>query len=242
MVRCYTSVVVTDLVAGVYDALRGALYLVTHPRLWKFVLAPAIVAAVILVVAVGSVVSILSGPIATLAAFLPGSWADNVLELLAGVVLTIVGLTLFLSIAATIAGPFNEMLSESIEERETGASSSPFRLVTFLADLVVGLVHAIRRVAVYLVIMLGLLILGIAIPVVGSALSMICLRFRMVTTPHALPRQGRVSPSAALANARARRDRRDPRHRARSQRPRSRDRCHRGDAALAVRGAASRRT
>jgi CysZ protein len=165
--------VISELIAGIYDGLRGALYLVTHPRLWKFVLAPALVAAAILAVAVGSAVGILSGPIATIAAFLPGSWADNVLELLAGVVLTIIGFTLFLSIAATIAGPFNEMLSESIEERETGALSPPFRLLTFLRDLVVGIVHALRRVSVYLVVMIALFVLGIVIPVVGTALSMV---------------------------------------------------------------------
>lgn len=162
-----------DLLRGVFDALRGAAYLVTHPRTWKFVIAPAIVAAVLLIVAIGSVLTLLSGPIAALAAYLPGSWADNVLQLLAGVVLAIASVVIFVSVASMIAGPFNEMLSEAIEEHETGATSPPFRLVPFLRDLVVGLAHAARRVAVYLVVMIALLVAGIAIPVVGSVIALL---------------------------------------------------------------------
>lgn len=162
-----------DLLRGVFDALRGAAYLVTHPRTWKFVIAPAIVAVILLVVAIGSVLGLLSGPIAALAAYLPGSWGDNVLRLLAGVALAMLSLVIFVSVASMVAGPFNEMLSESIEERETGVASPPFKLGPFLRDLVVGIVHAARRVAVYLVVMIVLLIVGIAVPVVGSLIAMI---------------------------------------------------------------------
>jgi CysZ protein len=157
----------------VLDAMRGAVYLATHPRLGKFVIAPAIVAAILLVLAIGSALGLLGGPIATLAAFLPGSWADNVLRLLAGVILTVASAAIFVSVAALIAGPFNEMLSEAIEERETGVASPPFRLLAFLRDLVVGIVHAARRVAVYLVVMIVLLVIGVAVPVVGSVIAMV---------------------------------------------------------------------
>jgi CysZ protein len=163
--------VVADLLRGVFDALRGAAYLVTHPRLWKFVLAPAIAAALLLVVAIGSVLHLLERPIAALAAVVPGSWADNVLQLLAGVILTIASVVIFVSVAAMVAGPFNEMLSESIEEHETGVASPPFRLLGFLRDLVVGIAHAARRVAVYLVVMAVLLVIGVGVPVVGTVIA-----------------------------------------------------------------------
>lgn len=162
-----------DFLRGVFDALRGAAYLVTHPRTWKFVIAPAIVAVILLVVAIGSVLTLSSGPIAALAAYLPGSWGDNVLQLLAGVALAIASVVIFVSVASMIAGPFNEMLSESIEEHETGVGSPPFKLGAFLRDLVVGLIHAARRVAVYLVVMIVLLVIGIAVPVVGSVIAMV---------------------------------------------------------------------
>jgi CysZ protein len=167
-VICYTVDVLKELAAGVYDGLRGAIYLAARPRLWKWVFAPAVVAAVILIVAIGWILGLLSAPIAALAAYLPGAWADNVLRLLAGVVLAVLSVTIFISLAALIAAPFNEMLSEAIEERETGVPSPKFRVLRFLGDVALGIAHAARRVSVYVVIMLGLLVLGVAVPVVGT--------------------------------------------------------------------------
>lgn len=157
-----------ELAGGVLDGLRGALYLVRHPRLWKYVLAPLVVAAVLLAFGVGGALTLLSGPIAALAALLPGTWADNVLTLLAGVALTIASITILISVAALVAGPFNEMLSEAIEEQETGAASPPFRVLGFVRDVVVGIYHAARRVFVYLLVLAVLLVIGVAIPVVGT--------------------------------------------------------------------------
>ncbi len=159
---------VAELTGGIYDGVRGAAYLVSRPRLWKYVLLPAIVAVAILVFAIGSALTLLSGPLAALAAYLPGTWADNVLELLAGIALTIASFSILISIAALIAGPFNEMLSETIEEAETGVPSPKFRLLGFLRDLLVGLFHAARRVSIFLVVMIVLLVLGVVIPVVGT--------------------------------------------------------------------------
>jgi CysZ protein len=160
-----------ELLGGAYDSLRGAAFLARHPRLWIYVLLPAVVALVLLVVAIGWTLTALSGPIAAFAAFLPGSWADNVLELLAGIVLTILSFTILISLAAVIAGPFNEMLSESVEERVTGKPGEKWRLMRFLRDLVVGIWHALRRVSIYLVVMAALLVLGVVVPVVGSVIA-----------------------------------------------------------------------
>src|SRR5688500_13823951 len=115
-----------ELVRGAYDGLRGAAYLARHPRLWVWVLAPMALAAVILIVTVGSVLGLLSAPIAGIAAYLPGEWADNVLKLVAGVLLTIASFSIFISVAALVAAPFNEELSESIEEKETGVPGPRF--------------------------------------------------------------------------------------------------------------------
>lgn len=160
-----------ELVLGVYDGLRGAAYLARNPRLWVWVIAPALVAIFILVVAVGSILSLLSGPIAGLAAFLPGTWADNVLTLVAGIVLSIASVSIFISLAALIAAPFNEQLSESIEERVTGEPGPRFSITRFLVDLVIGIAHAARRVFVYVVVMGALLVVGIAVPVIGTVIA-----------------------------------------------------------------------
>ena len=162
-----------QLVLGMYDGLRGAAYLATRPRLWGWVIAPAILAAVLLIAVIGSVLGLLSRPIAALAAYLPGTWADSVLTVLAGVVLAIASVSIFISLAALIAAPFNEELSESIEEQETGVPGPKFRPLRFLVDLVVGMAHAARRVAVYVVVMGVLLVVGIVVPVVGTVIAMV---------------------------------------------------------------------
>lgn len=160
-----------ELTLGVYDGLRGAAYLAGHPRQWKWVIAPAVVALVLLVVVVGWILGMLSAPIAAVAAFLPGTWADNVLTIVAGVVLAIASVSIFISLAALIAAPFNEMLSESIEETVTGVPAPKFRFFRFLGDVAIGIAHAARRVFVYILVMGTLVIVGIAVPVVGTVIA-----------------------------------------------------------------------
>ena len=157
-----------ELGRGVYDGVRGAAYLVSHPRLWGWVLAPAVVIALVFAAVIGAIHGMLGAPIATISAFVPGHWLDNVLEIAATIILLIASYSLFISASAVIAGPFNEMLSESIEERETGEPAPRFSLLRFLLDAAVGAIHAIRRVIVYLVVIGLLLVVGIAVPVVGT--------------------------------------------------------------------------
>jgi CysZ protein len=160
--------VLGELVKGVHDGLRGATYLARNPRLWVWVILPAIVAAVVLIAAVTALVAVLSPWIAAIAAYLPGSFAENVLKVLVWIVALIASFSIFVSVAALIAAPFNEELSESIEERETGVPGPKFRVIRFLVDLVIGMLHAVRRVFIYLVVMGSLLILGLVVPVVGT--------------------------------------------------------------------------
>lgn len=159
---------IRDFVLGVYDGFRGAAYLLAHPRLWGWVLAPAVVAGIVLVLAVGGLVTWLSAPLAAVAAFLPGHWGENVMKLLVGLAGTVLSITIFISFAALIAGPFNEELSESLEEHETGVAPPKWRLGRFLWDLAVGLVHSARRAFAYLLVIVALLIVGVAVPVAGT--------------------------------------------------------------------------
>lgn len=164
---------VGELARGVHDGLRGARYLGAHPRLWIWIAAPAVVTVVLLVLAISWVLSALSAPIAAVSAFVPGGWLDNVLEIVATIVLAIGSLAVFASVSSVIASPFNEILSETVEERVTGVPGPRFRVLGFLGELVVGMAHATRRAAVYLVTMLALLVIGLAVPVVGTAAALV---------------------------------------------------------------------
>ena len=164
---------VGDFARGVADGVRGAAYLARRPRLWRWVIAPAAIAAVLLVIAIGGILGALGAPIAAVAAVLPGSWADNLIKIAATIVLAIASVSIFISLAALIAAPFNEMLSEAVEEQVTGVASPRFRLGRFLVDLAIGIAHAARRVAVYVVTMGLLLLVGVVVPVAGPVLATI---------------------------------------------------------------------
>ena len=128
-------------------------------------LAPAVAAAILLILAVTWLWSALRNLIHHV---IPVYWAGSVLEIIAVLALAFASISICISVAALIAGPFNEMLSESIEEHLTGVPGPRLRLGRFVVDLVVGIAHTLRRVLVYLVVMGALLVLGVVVPVVGT--------------------------------------------------------------------------
>jgi CysZ protein len=120
---------------------------------------------------IGAILAFVSPWIAAIVAFVPGQWAERLIEIVAWIVLAIASMSIVLSLAALIAGPFNEMLSEAIEEKVTGVPGPKFRLGHFLVDAITGAIHALRRIAIYLFLMGLLLLTGLLIPVVGTVLS-----------------------------------------------------------------------
>ena len=162
---------VPDLVRGVHDGLRGATYLARNPRLWIWVVLPAVLIGLALFFVIGAILTVVSPWIAAVVAFIPGHWAERLIEIVAGIILAIASLSIVLSLAALIAGPFNEMLSEAIEERITGVPGAKFRLDHFLYDALVGTIHTLHRITVYLILMGLLLLTGILVPVIGTALA-----------------------------------------------------------------------
>ncbi|MGE0872107.1 MAG: EI24 domain-containing protein [Kofleriaceae bacterium] len=159
-----------EVARGAGDTLRGAAYLARNPRLWPWVIAPAVVALVLLVIVAGWLLSVASAPIAAVSAWLPGEWLDNVLRIIATIIVAVLGVSVFVSVASLIAGPFNEMLSERVEARVTGAPSPPFSVLGFVVDLVVGITHAARRIVRYL-ILLALLLVVALVPAIGPVLA-----------------------------------------------------------------------
>jgi CysZ protein len=160
-----------ELSAGIGDGFRGASHIFRHPRLWIWVLLPAVIIAILLILLIGALIAWLSPFIAAVAAYLPGEWAGNVIKILLGIILTIASFSVVFSIASIIAGPFNELLSEAIEEQITGTKGGKFRVLGFLHDIAIGLIHSLRRIFIYLLTMGLLLIVGLVIPVVGTAVA-----------------------------------------------------------------------
>lgn len=167
------------IVKSTHSLLSGAIYipkairlLTRHPRLWLYCIAPIIIASLVGV----SLIAVLLGPVA--GTLVPaGLWAGPwYLDIVTGVIVcSIIIASVFLAFVLinVIAGPFNEVLSQRVEEI-TGRTvqGAPFRWKIFLQDSV----RAIREETKTLVflggIQLVLLLLNL-IPVIGSVIYMV---------------------------------------------------------------------
>lgn len=159
-----------QLTRGLGDVGRGFSFLNAHPRLWGWVIAPALVTALILGALVVLASRMLDGIVTKLTGYLPSFLADVAgwgLSLLVIIGLVAGAILLFVSVAGAIAGPFCEMLSEAVEEKLTGKSSPPFSLPQFVVDAGKGIAHSLRRLITSLLAALLLVILSF-IPLLGS--------------------------------------------------------------------------
>ncbi len=131
---------------------------------------PAIVTLLVLVGLVIGVAALVEPLIAWVAAHVP-SWLEAIVSwILRIVVIAGVGMAavvIFVGVAGMIAGPFNEMLSEAVEEELTGRAGPPFSFGAFVREALVGVAHALRRLALSLVWLVLLFALGF-VPVVGT--------------------------------------------------------------------------
>lgn len=150
--------------------MRGYRFLAARPRLWGWVVAPAVVTLLLLIAAIWGVVAATTPLVAWVTGWMPASiegWASGLLWLLVVLALGFGALLVFVSVAGVVAGPFNELLSAAVEEALTGVAGPRFSLAGFLRDAVVGVLHGLRRLLVFV---LGAVVLFAIsfIPVIGT--------------------------------------------------------------------------
>jgi CysZ protein len=164
-----------ELGRGAGDLGRGFAFLNQHPRLWGWVIAPAIVTVLVLAAIVMAVMKIASGLVARMTSWMPdaiagvGSWVVWIIVLAA---LVFGAMMVFVSIAGVIAGPFNELLSEAVEEEITGVKGPAFSFGVFVKSALRGIGHGIKRVIVSLLGAVLLFALGF-VPVVGTIAALV---------------------------------------------------------------------
>ncbi len=161
---------VSDVSTGFSDLGRGFAFLNKHPRLWGWVLAPALVTLLVMVGLIAGVAYLIDPAVDWLTGWLPGflqGIASALVWLIAIVGLGAGALLIFVAVVGIVAGPFNEMLSEAIEAKLTGKPGPRFALGAFLRSFAVGVVHGVRRLVVAVMSFLLLFLLGF-IPVIGT--------------------------------------------------------------------------
>lgn len=160
----------TSFGKGVSDMAWALALLARSPRLWGYVLAPALVALLLAVAAL----YFLFGPLLSYAdqvtAWLPGwlSFVGGLLRALVIVALAGAGYVIFLAATALCTAPFCEQLSESVEISLGGETPPGFSFSTLLKDLVMGVSHSLRRIVSYLLVMGALFVAALILPVVGA--------------------------------------------------------------------------
>jgi len=165
-----------ELFKGAGDLARGARVLFAHPRLLLWLLAPAAATLLVITAVIWGVFALSDPASAWVHAHVPGwlaGWLGTVLRVAVVSGLAVGGLLVFVTVSGLLAGPFCEMLSEAVEERLTGKPSPGFSVTAFLRGMVAGIVHAARRLLVYLFTLVLVFVVGAAIPVVGSALALL---------------------------------------------------------------------
>lgn len=159
-----------ELGRGLGDVGRGFRFLNAHPRLWSWVMAPAAITLVLLGAMIYLVLRIADSLVARVTSWLPdaiagaGGW---VIWVIVFVALIFGAFLVFVSVAGIVAGPFNEMVSEAVEEQVTGKRGPAFSFGAFTTSFARGIGHGLKRVVAAVVGALLLFVLGF-VPVIGS--------------------------------------------------------------------------
>ena len=159
------------LVPAPLYVVKGALFIRAHRILWKYAAAPLAISSVVLGVAYAVAYWLFLRLVSPLAA---EAWYWQVLYYVAAVIVTILLLVLvfflFSLVAAAIAAPFNELISEKTESLVKGVfQDTPFSVIGLLRDSVRGIGQSLARLGTYL----GVLVVSLPlllIPVVGHML------------------------------------------------------------------------
>jgi CysZ protein len=168
------SAVMVQLLRGAGDVARGWRFLLAHPRLLIWVVAPAVVTLLLIIAVIWAGVVLADPAMVWVAAHLPdwlSGWVSGLLRLVVIGCLALIGYLVFVTMAGVLAGPFCEMLSEAVEERVTGREAPGSTVRAFARGLVMGLVHAMRRLLVSVFTVVLVFVLGAAIPVIGPILA-----------------------------------------------------------------------
>jgi len=160
---------------GMSYPLQGFRLVLTHPNTWKYLLAPMALSLLALIAALYGTTQLVQMLMASRIAA-----ADNVAEQSALWLFTAflyvgsfaVTMVFTYVLANLLAVPFNDRLSERVEQLTLGPLDEPFRLGTMVTDLLQSVVHSALSLLLWSVVMAGLVALNI-VPVFGSVFSVI---------------------------------------------------------------------
>lgn len=172
---------------GLSYVIRGMRFVyLQHPRLARYWLFPILITAAALAsvfYGAGALYDDLSGLVWNM---FPESWNEVTgvlgallavlkwfLEVIAGVVITLLGLLLVLLISNVVAAPFNDALSEAVENILTGDTPPPFSFKRMVADVFRTVRLELLKVLVYVAVVGPMFLASFFVPGLGQVISLV---------------------------------------------------------------------
>lgn len=154
-----------------FYVLQGARFLRDHRVLWKYAAAPVAISTVVLGLSYYLLYHFFTS---LLHGIMGEGWYWQVLYYLivvvAAVLLLVVFFFIFTLVGSAVAAPFNELISEKTEQLVTGDfRETPFSFLQLLKDSGRGLLHSLRILGIYLLLLVVALLL-LLIPGFGGPL------------------------------------------------------------------------
>jgi CysZ protein len=157
-----------------------------HPKLARYWLFPVLITGLALAGVFYGAGSYNEDVGAALWSLFPESWNDVtgwvggllsalrwLIELIAGILMTLLGLVAVLLLSSVVAAPFNDALSEAVEHILTGQPAPPFSFSRMLADIVRTVRLEIGKALLYLVVVGPMFLASFFIPGVGQLVSLV---------------------------------------------------------------------
>ena len=172
---------------GLSYALRGARFVyLQHPQLARYWVFPVLITAFALgavFYGAGSYYDDLGGAVWSL---FPESWNEVTgwvggllsalrwfIELIAGILITLLGLVMVLVFSSVVAAPFNDALSEAVEHILTSELAPPFSFSRMLADIARTIRLELLKVLVYVAVVGPMFLASFIIPGLGQVISLV---------------------------------------------------------------------
>jgi uncharacterized protein involved in cysteine biosynthesis len=155
-----------QFIAGASSPLRGAAFIMRHGSLWPLCIAPLVINGLLLFIVWHFLGQWFSDILAR--HFSTGSWWQNIVHYLAAALFMLMRLVAML-VAFVTAGnmlciPFNDLLSEQTDRLASGwRSDRAFNLAEFLREICVLAVQEIKRVMIYVPVMVLLFIASLSV-------------------------------------------------------------------------------
>ncbi|MEN0061653.1 MAG: EI24 domain-containing protein [Myxococcota bacterium] len=158
---------------GLTYPLQGFRLVLTHPQLWKYLVAPMFLSLLALLAALYGSVRLVGAFAETVEpANLGQELSFFILSGLAYIVAFALTMVVTYVVANLVAVPFNDRLSDKVEQLTLGPLDEPFHLGTLITDLLQSVIHSALSLFLWGFVMVGLLVFHL-VPVFGNLMSVL---------------------------------------------------------------------